>query len=74
MADFNHDFNRDGKFDLATSNAMSLGTVTVLRGRGDGTFDPAASYYAYSALVDVVAGDFNGDGDTDLAEQGRAGY
>src|SRR5205809_6285131 len=34
------DFNNDGKLDLAIANAND-NTVSVLLGRGDGTFSPA---------------------------------
>jgi Bacterial Ig-like domain (group 3)/FG-GAP-like repeat len=68
------DVNRDGKPDLivANSNSVStgssgLGTIGVLLGNGDGTFQPAVVYAsgAYSAASVVVA-DVNGDGEPDL--------
>jgi hypothetical protein len=66
------DFNGDGKVDLAVSDMMNQ-TVTILTGNGDGTFTvgtpvstgmPAGSG-AYQRQV--IAGDFNGDGHTDVA-------
>jgi hypothetical protein len=66
------DFNGDGHADLAVSDMMNH-TVTVLTGNGDGTFTvgtpvstgmPAGSG-AYQRQV--VTGDFNGDGHTDVA-------
>jgi hypothetical protein len=66
------DFNGDGHADLAVSDMMNQ-TVTVLTGNGDGTFTvgtpvstgmPAGSG-AYQRQV--VTGDFNGDGHTDVA-------
>jgi FG-GAP-like repeat/FG-GAP repeat len=69
------DFNSDGKLDLAVANQGSYdptGTLTnagvsVLLGKGDGTFQAAVNYGAGAAPVSVVAGDFNGDGKLDLA-------
>jgi len=64
------DFNGDGKADLAVTNAYggaSGGSVTVLLGNGDGTFQTAVSYPSGSDCTSIVAGDFNGDGKTDLA-------
>src|SRR5207245_1727505 len=64
------DFNGDGKADLAVANsALSGGTasVSVLLGRGDGTFQAAVNYVAESGSSSVAVGDFNGDLNPDLA-------
>jgi len=66
------DFNGDGKADLATVNTVSGAQyatvyVSVLLGKGDGTFQAAANY---SVGVDprfLLVGDFNADGKSDLA-------
>ena len=58
------DFNGDGRLDLATANSLD-GTVSVLLGNGDGTFQPQVTYAEGSDAI--VAGDFNGDGRLDLA-------
>ena len=42
-------------------------TVSVLLGNGDGTFQPQVTYAVGSSPQALVAGDFNGDGRTDLA-------
>ena len=73
------DFNGDGNLDLAVTNGncvfdgisdmvnCSPGTISILLGNGDGTFQP---HFVYATGVDpasVVVGDFNGDGKLDLA-------
>jgi hypothetical protein len=73
------DFNGDGKLDLAVANygiSGGNGTVSVLLGKGDGTFYPAASFPAGQGPRSVAVGDFNGDGHLDLAVAGYlyAGY
>src|SRR5262249_50277641 len=60
------DFNGDGHADLAVVNQATPGTVSILFGNGDGTFQPAAQYPVPSNPTDARAGDFNGDGKLDL--------
>ena len=62
------DFNGDGILDLAVAN-YGDGTVSILLGKGDGTFTPAANS-PITVTFDpesLVVGDFNGDGKLDLA-------
>jgi hypothetical protein len=65
------DFNGDGTLDLAVANAGSSpnynGTVSVLLGNGNGTFQAARTFVAGINSVSVVVGDFTGDGTSDLA-------
>jgi hypothetical protein len=67
------DVNGDGKPDLlVTSGCISNsncgnGTVGVLLGKGDGTFQSAVAYYSGGYQADSVAiADVNGDGKPDL--------
>ena len=72
------DFKRDGKLDLATgnnsdihlNNENGLPTVSVLLGNGDGTFQSHVDYPVgdnVTTITAMAAGDFNGDGNLDLA-------
>ena len=61
------DFNGDGKADLAVAITNgSTSSVTILLGKGDGTFQPPVSYPVPAATFVAVA-DFNGDGNPDIA-------
>jgi len=55
------DFNGDGIPDLAISNESSS-TVSILLGKGDGTFQSQVSYATGAYPYSVAVGDFNGDG------------
>jgi phospholipase/lecithinase/hemolysin len=59
------DFNGDGKPDMAVLNS-DAGTVSILPGKGDGTFQKQVIYTVGKVPISVVAGDFNGDGIPDL--------
>jgi hypothetical protein len=56
------DVNGDGKLDLVT---LDYALISVLLGRGDGTFAPKIDYAAPLGSG-LAAGDMNGDGKADL--------
>jgi hypothetical protein len=60
------DFNGDGFLDLAVANRDS-GTVSVLLGNGDGTFQPAVNYAAGTEPISLVVGTFHDPTILDLA-------
>jgi hypothetical protein len=66
------DFNRDGNMDLAVANSGAIfmandpGGLSILLGKGDGTFQSAVNYPASVNPSSIRAGDFNKDGITDL--------
>jgi hypothetical protein len=62
------DFNGDGKLDLAVANNNSnqSGTVSILLGNGDGTFQSHVDYPVGTGPYSVAVGDFNSDGNLDL--------
>jgi Bacterial Ig-like domain (group 3)/FG-GAP-like repeat len=62
------DFNGDGIPDLAVSNGDISGqTVNVLLGNGDGTFQAPHPYQVLEGPLGIASGDFNADGNLDLA-------
>ncbi len=69
------DFNGDGVLDLAvTGQSFSNpadGTVTVLLGKGDGTFQAGSSLETVG-FGQIVAADLNGDGKLDLVDAARS--
>ncbi len=71
------EFDGDGKLDLAvasfggTSGGNQDSGVTVMLGRGDGTFASNATDSVGGAPLDGVIGDLNRDGELDLAVVNR---
>jgi hypothetical protein len=67
------DLNGDGKLDVITANFGDFqhpgnGSISVLLGKGDGTFQPVQTLNVGLATpIALAAGDFNGDGKVDLA-------
>ena len=55
------DLNKDGKPDLVVANSLST-TVSVLLGKGYGTFQNAVNYSVGDEPWSVAIGDLNGDG------------
>jgi hypothetical protein len=77
------DFNNDGKLDIAVGNEPNpnypppvggppVDSVSILLGKGDGTFSPSIDTQTLGALA-MAAADFNGDGKLDLAITGVDG-
>jgi hypothetical protein len=64
------DFNNDGRSDLVTAN-YGNGTVDVLPGNGDGTFQPARTTATAPRPGSLAVGDFNRDGTLDLVATTR---
>lgn len=71
----NGDFNHDGYMDAVVA-AAGTNKISVLLGKGDGTFQTAVSYTTTNAAYGVVVADVNNDGNPDIlvAEYGATGY
>jgi hypothetical protein len=62
------DFNGDGILDIVTAGTDNPGTISVLLGKGDGTFaaNPIVSLAGVIYPDSAAVGDFNHDGKLDL--------
>ena len=62
------DINGDGNLDVLTANAGQFGgSVSILLGNGDGTFANMVELTVGSDTDSLAVGDFNGDGELDIA-------
>jgi len=64
------DFNGDGNLDIAATNFDFIeggDSVSILLGNGDGTFQAQKEYTIGFSPYEIAVGDFNGDGNLDLA-------
>jgi hypothetical protein len=65
------DFNHYGNLDFAVVGsgypASSTGGIAVVLGNGDGTFQPPIQFAVPLGALALATGDFNGDGNPDLA-------
>ena len=73
------DFTGDGKLDLAVSDASviagkNVGSVSILLGNGNGTFQAQQTFAASGTLTSVAVGDFNGDGKLDVLTSSDSGF
>ena len=67
------DLDGDGKLDLvfANNDFFTGHSVSVLLGRGDGSFAPKVDYAVGPNVWSVDIGDFNGDGIPDIVTANR---
>ena len=67
------DVNNDGKADIVTANGGDS-TVSVLLGKGDGSFQAKGDYATGPSARAVAVGEFNGDGKQDVATRNTDGH
>jgi hypothetical protein len=71
------DIDGDGRLDLVTTSSGTLGksdgVLTVLLGKGDGSFAAAVDYAAGAHPSSLAVGDLDGDGHPDLAVADKSG-
>jgi hypothetical protein len=65
------DLDRDGKLDFAYTTGDT--TLSIVYGRGDGTFDAPIYMPAVSAVAHLALGDVDGDHELDLLAREAAG-
>ena len=63
------DLDGDGKLDLVVAN-INQAVVSVLLGKGDGTFLAPGNYPLAAGAAAIIAGDVNGDGKPDVIVSG----
>ncbi len=73
------DFNADGRLDIALTGPSSWNTIPVAFGNGAGGFtvtnSTVTNFPTWAASArSAVAGDFDADGDTDIALVGNSGW
>src|SRR6185503_13489340 len=62
------DFNHDGMADLAVTNVgVNSKEISILLGRGNGTFQSERRYTTDDGPQAIAVADFDADGNTDLA-------
>jgi hypothetical protein len=71
------DFNKDGNQDLVIGNSAGCGShpaqISIVLGNGNGTFGQPVTYPAGDSPIAVAVGDFNNDGNLDVAEANFTG-
>jgi hypothetical protein len=68
------DFNNDGHLDAVVGHLVDKTYVSVLLGKGDGTFQPERTYATVADPVHLAVADFDGDGHTDFVAGSDVDY